>query len=154
MRKLGLAGLAVPKRISRDAIVLNPFADRTLLPSDSASALNGGVIVIDCSWVNADRVFVRKFNGKHRKLPILIAGNPTNYAKILFLSSVEAAAASLYIMNFLRASTRLLSIYKWGQTFISLNQEALDEYSKSATEEQVRKVEMTYYPQAFRHVRS
>jgi pre-rRNA-processing protein TSR3 len=150
MRKLGFATFALPQKISKDAIVLDPFAERTLQNSDRACATKGGIVVIDCSWVKAGEVFMKKFKGQHRKLPALIAGNPTNYAKIWSLSSVEAAAASLYIMNFREAALQLLTIYKWGQTFLSLNQEALDNYSNSVSEDQIRIIERSYYPQAFK----
>lgn len=149
MRKLGFATTAIPKRISKDAIVLDPFADRTLLSSDRKFAEKGGIVVIDCSWEKAGDVFLKRFRGLPRKLPALIAGNPTNYAKIWSLSSVEAAAASIYIMNFREQARRLLAIYKWGQTFLSLNQEALDGYSSSDSEEKIREIERAYYPQAF-----
>jgi pre-rRNA-processing protein TSR3 len=148
MRKLGFARAVVPNRISRDAIILNPFAETTLLKSDGDNALKHGLVVIDCSWVKATGVFKRKYNGHHRKLPALIAGNPTNYAKLWSLSSVEAAAASLYIMNFYDAAQRLLNIYKWGDTFLSLNHAALDEYSQAENEQELRLIEKSYFPQA------
>lgn len=152
MRKLGFATIAVPQKISKDAIVLDPFAEKTLHSSDSESAMKGGIVIIDCSWVRAGEVFMKKFKGQHRRLPALIAGNPTNYAKIWSLSSVEASVASLYIMNFREAALRLLSIYKWGQTFLSLNQEPLDNYSSSVSEDQIRMTERSYFPQAFKDV--
>ena len=149
MRKLGLATAARIEKISRDAIILDPFAEKTLQKSDREFAERGGIVVIDCSWVKAGEIFMKKFRGQHRKLPALIAGNPTNYAKIWSLSSVEAAAASLYIMDFREKAVRLLSIYKWGETFLSLNKEALDGYLSSDSEEKIRIIERSYYPQAF-----
>ncbi|MHB1869078.1 MAG: DUF367 family protein [Nitrososphaerales archaeon] len=148
MRKLGLARAVNANRISRNAIVLNPFAKEILRKSDSDNALKYGLVVIDCSWVKADRVFNRKYNGYQRKLPALIAGNPTNYAKLWSLSSVEAAAASLYIMNFYDAAYRLLRIYKWGDTFLTLNHAALDEYSQADSDQEIQLIERSYFPQA------
>lgn len=150
MRKFGFATLAVPQKISKDAIVLDPFTEKTLQSSDREYATKGGLVIIDCSWVRASEVFMRRFKGQHRRLPALIAGNPTNYAKIWSLSSVEATGASLYIMNFREAAMRLLSIYKWGQTFLSLNQEPLDDYSISVSEDQIKITERSYFPKAFK----
>jgi pre-rRNA-processing protein TSR3 len=148
MRKLGLARAVIPNRISSDAIILNPFAETTLLKSDGDNALKHGLVVIDCSWVKAAGAFKKKYNGHQRKLPALIAGNPTNYAKLRSLSSVEAAAAALYIMNFYDAAQRLLNIYKWGPTFLSLNHEALDEYSQAESEQEMEMIEKSYFPQS------
>ncbi len=147
MRKLGFARAVIPNRISKEAIILNPFAETTLLKNDGNNALKHGLVVIDCSWVKATDAFRKRYNGLHRKLPALIAGNPTNYAKLWSLSSVEAAAASLYIMNFYDSAYRLLRIYKWGDTFLSLNHAALDEYSQAESEEELRAIEKSYFPQ-------
>lgn len=147
MRKLGLARTVISNRISRDAIILDPFAEATLLKSDGDNALKYGLVVIDCSWVKASGTFKKKYNGHHRKLPALIAGNPTNYAKLYSLSSVEATAAALYIMNFYDAAQRLLNIYKWGATFFSLNHEALDEYSQAESVQEMQSIEKAYFPQ-------
>ncbi len=149
MRKLGFARAVVPNRISKDAIVLNPFAEKIVLKLDSENALKYGLVVIDCSWKKADKTFNRKYSGHQRKLPALIAGNPTNYAKLWNLSSIEAAAAALYIMNFYDAAYRLMNIYKWGETFLTLNHEALDEYSQADNEEELHTIEKSYFPQAF-----
>jgi pre-rRNA-processing protein TSR3 len=149
MRKLGFARPITLNRINDNSIVLNPFAQRTLLRSDSENALKHGLVVIDCSWVKATRVFVRRFKGEQRTLPALIAGNPTNYSRLLSLSSVEAAAAALHIMNFYDAAYRLLRIYKWGETFLTLNQAALDDYSQANNEEELLDLQKSYFPQAF-----
>ena len=83
MRKLGFARAVVPNRISKEAIILNPFAETTLLKSDGDNALQHGLVVIDCSWVKATRVFKKKVQRSSQKVPALIAGNPTNYAKLV-----------------------------------------------------------------------
>jgi pre-rRNA-processing protein TSR3 len=149
MRKLGFARPISVARIPEHSIVLNPFAEKVILRSDSDNALRHGLVVIDCSWVKATRVFERKYKGEQRKLPALIAGNPTNYSKLWNLSSVEAAAAALHIMNFYDAAFRLLRIYKWGETFLTLNRAALDDYSQADSEEEVVEIEKSYFPQAF-----
>jgi pre-rRNA-processing protein TSR3 len=67
--------------------------------------------------------------GEGRKLPTLLAANPVNYAKPHKLSSVEALAAALSIMGFRDRAVRLLSLFKWGETFLTLNSEPLESYS-------------------------
>jgi pre-rRNA-processing protein TSR3 len=150
MRKFGLAQPTTPSRIPREAIVLNPFSDLVLLPGDRSFALRYGLVVIDCSWVHAQEVFGRRFRGLQRRLPALIAGNPTNYSKLGALSSLEATAACLYIMGFQEFATKMLSLYKWGETFLLLNNDPLEEYSRAESQEQVKEIEDSYFGNAKR----
>jgi pre-rRNA-processing protein TSR3 len=69
--------------------------------------------------------------GTSRCLPILFAGNPTNYAKATKLSTVEALAGALYIAGFKDEAKKLLSIFVWGHTFLELNHELLELYASA-----------------------
>ena len=140
MIKFGLAHNI--KKIGNKGLVLDPFADKTLLPIDRSSA--NSVVGIDCSWNLADRAFSKKFNGIKRKLPPLLAGNPVNYAKLNKLTTVEALSASLFIMGFSSQALELLDKFKWGHTFYDLNQNLLNEYSKLETESQVESILKDY----------
>ena len=140
MIKFGLAQNI--KKIGNNGLVLDPFADKTLLPIDRSSA--NSVVGIDCSWNLADRAFSKKFNGIKRKLPPLLAGNPVNYAKLNKLTTVEALSASLFIMGFSSQALELLDKFKWGHTFYDLNQNLLNEYSKLETESQVESILKDY----------
>jgi pre-rRNA-processing protein TSR3 len=146
MRKFGLAVSTTRSRIPPAAIVLNPTAENVLLPSDRANAIRYGLVVIDCSWNLAGGVFRQRFKGEQRKLPLLLAGNPTNYSKLSSLSSIEAVAASLYIMGFREKAAAMLSLYKWGPTFLSLNHDALEDYAASSDYDKIRNVERSYFP--------
>ena len=147
MRRMGLSIPITLNRIPRDSLVLNPYTDVTLLKSDRFRAIPHGLVVIDCSWKKASDFFGRHIKGIQRKLPALLAGNPTNYSKLYSLSSLEALAASLYIMGFADATHRLLSIYKWGETFFTLNQEPLEDYAKASTVQEIMDLELSYFPQ-------
>lgn len=104
----------------KNSIVLNPFAQKEITIEDRDIILKNGLIVIDCSWNNL--VSLSKFNlGIPRKLPPLIAANPTNFGKWEKLSSVEALAAALYIINFSNYADLLLSKFSWGDQFKVLN---------------------------------
>lgn len=149
MKKFGLARSTSASRIPRNSIVLNPFAEEVILPSDRNSLITYGLVVIDCSWVHATEVFGHHFKGVQRKLPALIAGNPTNYSKLGSLSSLEAAAAALYVTNFQEDAKRILSLYKWGETFLTLNKDALEDYSKVETMSQMSEIEKSYFPRSF-----
>lgn len=130
------------KKISNTGLVLDPFSDKTLLPSSKSSVTS--IVGIDCSWNLANQAFSKKFNGITRKLPPLLAGNPVNYAKLNKLTTVEALSASLFILGFKSQSLSLLDKFKWGHTFYDLNKNLLDEYSKLENEEQVNLILKDY----------
>jgi pre-rRNA-processing protein TSR3 len=125
-------------QIPRDALVLNPFAPACLLNKDKMHAVRHGLVAIDCSWEKAGPVFDMRFPGRGRKLPTLLAANPVNYAKPDKLSSLEALAASLHMMGFIDEATRLLSIFKWGPHFLTLNAQPLEAYSLADDEMQLK----------------
>ena len=133
MVKFGLAQNI--KKIGSKGLVLDPFSEKTLLPS-SKSLINS-IVGIDCSWNLANEAFSKKFHGIKRKLPPLLAGNPVNYAKLNKLSTVEALSSSLFILGFKDQSLLLLDKFKWGHTFYDLNKNLLNEYSKLENEEQI-----------------
>ena len=116
-------------RIPRLAVVLNPSSDTTLTTHDRELVSEHGLIVIDCSWNRAQPIFRKRIRGENRKLPPLLAGNPTNYGIIGKLSSAEAVAAALIITGFKEQAEQILSLFKWGHTFTSLNQEPLESYA-------------------------
>jgi len=133
-------------------IVLNPYAHRVLSPPDKRVAK--AILAVDCSWNQAQEVFFRKLGGKHRRLPTLLAANPTNYSRAGVLSSLEAVAATMYILGEVEEATRYLSIFKWGPTFLSLNSEPLEAYRRARTEGKVLKEEREYFPQVFEQPRN
>jgi pre-rRNA-processing protein TSR3 len=141
--------LASPvKFISRTTIVLNPFSDAPILKYDQTVA--DSVCAIDCSWERADEVLKHQRLAAHgiaRRLPAMLAANPTNYAKLGKLSSVEALAGALYILNEKELAAKMMDKFKWGHTFLELNADLLDDYADAETEEQVAELEKEYFPQ-------
>ncbi len=117
------------KQIPRRAIVLNPFASTVLLPGDRGLVLENGLVAVDCSWERVEGAFEIQMRGEGRRLPTLLAANPVNYAKPHKLSSVEAVAAALMVMGFREKAARLLGLFKWGETFLTLNSEPLAVYA-------------------------
>ena len=147
MVRMGLATEVSRKfHAASSMLVLNPFAEIVLSPPDSSAK---AVLAIDCSWNLAQAVFFKKLGGKHRRLPALLAANPTNYSRLGMLSSVEAVAATLYIVGEKAEAERALSIYKWGPTFLTLNEDPLKEYSEADSEDSVRVLEREFFGQFF-----
>ena len=140
MIKFGLAQNI--KKIGSRGLVLDPFSEKTLLPKDKS--LIHSIIGIDCSWNLADQAFSKNFAGIKRKLPPLLAGNPVNYSKLNKLTTVEALAASLFIIDSKKQAMELLDKFKWGHTFYELNQNLLDEYSKLENKYQIELILKDY----------
>ena len=130
LKRHGLARVVTSIRfLPRRAIVLNPFGEIAFSPADRQRIQDFGLAALDCSWEHAQKVLSTHVKGTSRCLPILIAGNPTNYAKATKLSTVEAIAGALYIAGFRAEAERLLSLFTWGHTFLELNAGLLEGYA-------------------------
>ncbi|MEM4311098.1 MAG: DUF367 family protein [Nitrososphaerales archaeon] len=145
--KLVRFGLAEPlftlHKIPKRSIVLNPYSDEVL--SKKASEISKIIVAIDCSWNKASSFFKQKFKGFNFRLPKLLAANPAHYAHISILSTVEALAAALYILNSKEQAYQILSKFKWGINFITLNEKALKDYSEANNTEEIMLLEREYF---------
>ena len=146
--KLAKFRIAEPTRyISKKTIVLNPFSKQPVIRSDTEIA--DSVCAIDCSWEKADDVLKQKRLvgfGVGRRLPALLAANPVNYAKLGKLSSAEALAGALFIVGDEDTASQILDKFKWGHTFLELNQDLLRDYSKAEDAGQISQIEREYFP--------
>lgn len=117
----------LPKR----AVVLNPLSKIAFSPADKKRIENFGLAALDFSWEHAEKTLLKHVRGASRCLPFLVAGNPVNFGVPTKLSTAEALAAALYIASYKDEAYRLLSIFKWGHTFIELNKDRLESYAKA-----------------------
>jgi len=147
--KLVRFGLAKPlykvKQVPVNCLTLNPFAPTSVLNKDQVQALKYGLVAIDCSWERVQTTFSARLPGKNVKLPTLLPSNPVNYAKPNKLSSLEALAASLFIMGFREQVSQLLSMFKWGPYFLTLNAQPLEAYASATDEEQLVSLESEFF---------
>jgi pre-rRNA-processing protein TSR3 len=133
LKKFGLVNIIYNLRsLPPKTMVLDPFSRKAFSPADRDMVMRNGLTAVDSSWVYAEEVFrkVRR-SGYGRCLPYLIAANPVNYGAIGKLSTVEALSAALFIIGEKENAKNLLSKFKWGPTFLSLNKELLELYSKA-----------------------
>ena len=138
LKRLGLARIVTKTRfMPKRAIILNPFAKVAFSPLDRNRVANFGLAALDCSWEHAEKVLSHNVKGTSRCLPVLIAGNPTNFAKATKLTTAEALAAALYIAGFKKEAKELLSVFTWGHTFFELNAVLLDEYAAAKDSSEV-----------------
>jgi pre-rRNA-processing protein TSR3 len=119
------------KYLPKRAVVLNPFSKIAFSPADRQRIEEFGLAALDCSWEHVEKVLLKRVRGTSRCLPILIAGNPVNFGKPTKLTTVEALAAALYIGGLGEEANQLLSIFKWGHTFVEINQKRLENYAKA-----------------------
>ena len=82
--------------------------------------------------------------GIPRALPFLVAVNPVHYGKPFKLATVEAIAASLFILGEEEQSRSMLSKFKWGLNFLTHNKEPLESYASCSSSEEVISVQEAY----------
>lgn len=131
--------------LPRNLILLNPLAEKSLSKEDLNIAKKSGILVLDCSWKNVDKSFgyLDKINYS-RALPFLLAANPVNYGKPFKLTTLEAFSASLYILGEVDHAMELLKLYKWGEQFLNLNEELLEEYRKARNSSEIIEIMKQY----------
>ncbi|SMH71189.1 DUF367 family protein [Candidatus Nitrosotalea okcheonensis] len=130
------------KHLTGKDMILNPFAKEFVLKTDRD--LTQSLTAIDCSWELAQNMFLKRFVGLSRKLPPLLAGNPVNYSKVGKLTTAEAIAGALYVMDYGKLADSVLDKFKWGHTFFDLNQYMLQDYATAKTTEDVVKISKEY----------
>lgn len=137
-------------RISSKVIVLNPYSKTVLGPEDKVLVDKYGILVVDISWnklISGEETFP-KLRGIHRRLPFLLAANPINYGKPFMLSSLEAVIATLYILGYHDTALRLAGLFKWAESFIKLNKELLEAYSKARSRSEVEEISKEFLGEA------
>jgi len=148
-RKLQRFGYAVLERTVRrlpsSAVLLDPFAEKSISQEDRPIVLQHGLVALDCSWKTAERTFQSlELRLVPRALPFLLAANPVNYGKPYQLSTLEAFAAALYIVGEVAHAKEIVRIYTWGHRFLELNKEPLEEYRGAQTSAEVVQIMKRY----------
>lgn len=131
------------RRIPNNSLVLNPYSEVSLCKSDNSLAHS--ITAIDCSWEKVNTAFRQNFHGINRRLPSLLAANPTNYSKLGKLSSAEALAGALSVLGFDDLAFDVMNKFKWGHTFFELNDELLKDYAKASDPAEIQRIEMEYF---------
>jgi len=133
------------RRIPHPALVLDPYAEKSLSREDAEMARERGIVALDCSWQNAEHAFqFLKSRSTARALPFLLAANPVNYGKPFQLTTLEAFAAALYILGEVDQAKKILGIYTWGLGFLQLNAEPLEDYRNAQNSTEVIRLMKQY----------
>lgn len=127
-------------QIPKNTLLLDPTAD-VISPADKKWAPS--ITALDCSWEVLDTANLGPWKGR-RALPYLVAANPVNFGKPFTLTSVEAIAASLYILGEKEQAEQVLAKFHWGLNFLKLNEAPLKEYAQAKDSEEVLKIQSEY----------
>lgn len=149
-RKLVRLGLVRTLKLGQrfNGLILSPMGKQCVSPADRDIVLKHGIAVVDCSWARLeDTPFSRMKGNNLRLLPYLVATNPVNYGKQCTLSCVEAFAATMLLTGFKEECNVLLNKFRWGKSFISVNKEVLDLYSKCKNSSEVVVSQQEYLEQ-------
>ena len=141
LARFDLAELHRSARATPPGVVLNPFAERALSPADVDES--DRLVALDCSWETAEREAF-DLRGAHRALPFLVAANPVSYGTPFRLNTVEAFAGALCVLGEREHAERILGKFRWGHTFLELNDEPLRRYADCADSAEVVAVQQEY----------
>jgi len=142
MLKFGVAKDVTISKIPKGSVILSPFAEQALSPADRIYAAKA-LVVMDLTWTNIDE-FPRPKGMNERALPYLIASNPVNWGRPMELNSAEAVVASLMILNEKEQASEIAKRFNWGEEFMRLNGEMLDEYSNAEDSSDVVRIQNEY----------
>ena len=137
------------RKIPEHAVLLNPYAKKALSREDLDDMRRYGLLALDCSWTQAEEAFPQLLGRtRSRALPFLVAANPVNWGKPFVLTTAEALGAALYIVGEVRQARDLLSALPFGEQFLDLNREPLEDYRACQTSAEVVAKQMAYLDDA------
>ncbi|WP_292364870.1 MULTISPECIES: DUF367 family protein [unclassified Methanoculleus] len=144
VKKLARRGLVriVPSiaKIPRSTLLLDPTAEQAVSPADRHLP---SITALDCSWEVLDTGAVASWRNR-RALPFLVAANPVNFGRPFRLTSVEAMAATLYILGEKEQAHDVLAPFGWGLRFFEVNADPLEDYSRAKDSAEVVALQALY----------
>ena len=137
------------RRLPKRGIILEPLCGKVLGPEDrEIFEKNGALVGLDCSWAQIEdsvEQVMRRTRLEPRMLPLLLAANPVNWGKPGKLSTVEALAASLYLMGRTEQCKTLLPKFRWGERFLELNKEPLEAYAEAKSSAELVSLQFEFF---------
>jgi len=138
------------RRPPRRGFLLDPSAGTILGPDDLPLIERGASLVaLDCSWkqLDASLVRIRKSSPRleGRTLPLVLAANPISWGKPGRLSTVEALAVCLILLDKEEQARRILKPFSWGEQFLILNAEPLAAYKEATSRENLVELQWEFF---------
>ncbi len=152
--------ITLHKRVNtlpKKGIILEPLCGKIFGPEDHnlLTQQNGSLVGLDCSWKQIEssvEQVMRRTRLKPRMLPLFLAANPVNWGKPGKLTTIEALAAAIYLTGNKEQASKLLSGFRWGERFIDLNYEPLEEYSSAKSSADLVELQFEFFD--LEHLRS
>ena len=152
--------LTLHKKINtlpKKGIILEPLCGKIFGPEDHnlLREQNGSLVGLDCSWKQIEssvEQVMRRTRLKPRMLPLFLAANPVNWGKPGKLTTIEALAAATYLLGNKEQASSLLSGFRWGERFLELNYEPLEEYSSAKSSSELVELQFEFFD--LEHLRS
>ena len=153
-RKLAARDLATlhfdTRRPPRRGFLLDPSAGVILGPDDLPVIRKGAALVaLDCSWKLLDTSLddIRKKSPRleGRTLPLVLAANPVSWGKPGRLSTAEALAMCLILLDQDEQARRVLAPFGWGEQFLILNHEPLEAYKNASSREEMIQLQWEFF---------
>ena len=138
------------RRPPRRGFLLDPSSGIILGPDDLPMIERGAALVaLDCSWKHLDESIskIRKTSPRlePRTLPLVLASNPVSWGKPGRLSTAEALAMCLILLNKGEQAERLLSPFSWGEQFFILNKEPIEAYRNAKSREELVSLQWEFF---------
>lgn len=125
-------------------ILLTPTGKKIVSKEDYNIIKEKGICVIDCSWAKFNDLHLNLNKIETRLLPHMVAVNPVNYGKAYKLSCVEAVSATLFLAGMYKEADFLLSHFKWGKSFLIVNEDVFSLYKECKNGQELKKAETDY----------
>ena len=134
-----------PKR----GLLLDPMAGILLGPDDRKTIERGASIVaLDCSWKQIDsslEYIAKNTKLEGRTLPCILAANPVSWGKPGRLSTAEALALSLVLIDRWDQAKMIMKPFRFADSFFNLNHEPLEAYSKAKSNSELAEIQWEFF---------
>jgi pre-rRNA-processing protein TSR3 len=80
-------------------------------------------------------------------LPLVLAANPISWGKAGRLSTAEALAMCLVLLDKEDQAKRILAPFSWGEQFLTLNAEPLEAYKNAKSREEMLNLQWEFFDQ-------
>ena len=155
-RKLASRNLATlhfnTRRPPRRGFLLDPSSGIVLGPDDLPMISKGAALVaLDCSWKRLDEsiesISKKSPRLEGRTLPLVLAANPISWGNAGRLSTAEALAMCLVLLDKEDQAKRILAPFSWGEQFLTLNAEPLEAYKNAKSREEMLNLQWEFFDQ-------
>ena len=137
------------KKSPKRGFLLDPKAGLLLGPDDKKSIDRGAAIVaLDCSWKQIDSSLKYIENNtklEGRTLPCVLAANPISWGKPGRLSTSEALALSLVLIDRWEQARNIMKPFRFGDSFFQLNAEPLEAYAGAKNNSELAEIQWEFF---------